>query len=239
MQNEKKADQVPMSGPTLGGAILELVVKNTVRTLLALAGLLLVVGLSGVLTVWGALRLIGVERIGGVAFSHSSSATPIGTVVAFAGAAEPEGWRFCNGQDLDVEPGNQLLPILGTRYGPGKHNAAGDLIAVTLPDYRGMFLRGVAGDEKDPGWRSRTPLRPDATAKAGEVGTFEAESVGRHMHSIAIGRGGEPGGLLVPASVVGSIPAAPSTGEPTTCTPSDCETRPRNVSVQFLIRTKS
>jgi len=66
---------------------------------------------------------------------------PIGSVVAFAGdaASVPAGWRLCNGDLIKKgeAPYDTIAAILGTTYG----GTIGE--SVKLPDFRGMFLRGV------------------------------------------------------------------------------------------------
>ena len=55
----------------------------------------------------------------------------LGTIKMFAGAKEPEGWRFCRGQLLSTQQFPELFSLIGTTYGgDGQINFA-------LPDFRG------------------------------------------------------------------------------------------------------
>ena len=78
--------------------------------------------------------------------------TPVGAVVAFAGASagpgagpglESQGWMVCDGRMLAVEDYPQLYMVLGYLYG----GADGQF---RLPDYRGGFL-GQGAPQQDGG----------------------------------------------------------------------------------------
>ena len=74
----------------------------------------------------------------------------IGEIRMFAGNFAPEGWAFCDGQELKLKAHTALFSIIGTTYGGnGKTTFA-------LPDLRG-----------------RAPMHPTAGA-AGESGAIAA-----------------------------------------------------------------
>ena len=41
----------------------------------------------------------------------------IGEIKLFAGSFEPRGWKFCNGQTLEIFGNEALYAILGNKYG--------------------------------------------------------------------------------------------------------------------------
>jgi microcystin-dependent protein len=60
----------------------------------------------------------------------------LGEVIAFAGAAAPDGWAFCDGTLLAIADYQALFALIGTTYGgDGQDNFA-------LPDLRGRMLTG-------------------------------------------------------------------------------------------------
>lgn len=62
---------------------------------------------------------------------------PPGTIIAFAGNKVPDGYLPCDGSELEISKYPQLFEAIGTIYGG---NASSRF---RLPDFRGMFLRGV------------------------------------------------------------------------------------------------
>src|SRR5947209_6231319 len=92
---------------------------------------------------------------------------PIGTVVAYAGEVVDNGlafiieqsWLLCNGAPLNSNEYNSLYQHIKTAHG----NASNDAEPATdfnLPDYRGLFLRGVAYTRKDRDPNSSDRERP-------------------------------------------------------------------------------
>lgn len=64
---------------------------------------------------------------------------PAGLVAPFAGAAAPEGWLLCAGQDVSRTAYARLFEAIGTAYGAGNGRTT-----FNLPDLRG---RAVAGKD--------------------------------------------------------------------------------------------
>jgi microcystin-dependent protein len=105
---------------------------------------------------------------------------PPGTIVAFAGALVPEGWLLCDGTELPREGEYaRLFAAIGTAHGDGNGTST-----FHLPDYRGMFLRGVDhGRGADPDVLSRT-----AAVRGGNdqdrVGSIQVDAIGSHVHDM-------------------------------------------------------
>lgn len=64
---------------------------------------------------------------------------PPGVVVAYAGAAAPSGWLFCDGSLVSRTTYAALFTAIGTLYGAGDGSTT-----FGLPDYRGDVLVGKA-----------------------------------------------------------------------------------------------
>lgn len=65
-------------------------------------------------------------------------ATPLGTVLPFAGATAPEGFMLCDGTELLASEHADLFAVIGTVYGEGE--APGSF---KLPDLRGRTAIGA------------------------------------------------------------------------------------------------
>lgn len=170
---------------------------------------------------------------------------PVGAVLPFAGelditdkpgatAIEPWGWLPCDGRTLAIAAYPQLYAALGTRYGgSGEH--------FNIPDYRGLFLRGVdAGSGLDPDANKRTPV---GTGQAAEVGSLQQSALRRHDHIYQaapnVAAPGPPGTAPGVGSGEPKLTAAGPTDAlkaPGTLEVSDKETRPINISIHFVIK---
>jgi microcystin-dependent protein len=140
-------------------------------------------------------------------------------------AIEAWGWMACDGRQLQPDAYPELFQALGYQYGGTKDGP------FNIPDYRGMFLRGVDhGTGKDPDAGKRTPTAPDI---ASQVGSHQEHALQSHGHQVK-GPGpppsASPEGPPAMLSVVPQAPAEPAGANVST------ETRPSNISVNYLIR---
>jgi microcystin-dependent protein len=113
----------------------------------------------------------------------SVSATPVGTVMAFAGTTEltSEGWLYCDGRPLKSAEYPELFSRIGKTYGGGADGSGGT--DFNLPDYRGLFLRGISPANDDPFGENRKPMKPDAKSDS-MVGTVQGDSLRSHSHKV-------------------------------------------------------
>lgn len=170
---------------------------------------------------------------------------PVGAVLPFAGelgsagqigttAIETWGWMHCDGRELAISEYPQLYAALGTRYGGG-----GDRFKI--PDYRGVFLRGVdGGSGRDPDLAQR---QPSGTGTAAEVGSLQKAALQRHDHIYqAAPNVAAPGPPGTAPGVGAGEPKLTTQGPTDALSPpgsvavSDRETRPINLSIHFAIK---
>jgi microcystin-dependent protein len=120
-------------------------------------------------------------KVKNVAIGTGAAALP-GTVIYYAAEPDPSqtpGWLWCDGSSLDSSY-TDLAGVIEEFYG-----ATGDN-QVLVPDYRGVFLRGV--DESattDPDALARTPPRPDQPTQGNRgatVGSWQEGSIAPHTH---------------------------------------------------------
>lgn len=146
----------------------------------------------------------------------ANAAAQPGKVSAFARSTPPTGWLACDGSVISQTTYAALYGACGTFYNDGTE-AAGTF---RIPDLRGAFIRGV-----DNG-RGLDPSRA--------FGSYQADELAAHVHSISPPTSGGTGGQGL--SATGS-----DVGE--TITPFDSgsaggtETRPKNVAMLFCIKT--
>ncbi|MEB0215570.1 phage tail protein [Undibacterium sp. CCC3.4] len=164
---------------------------------------------------------------------------PVGAIIAFAGQLgtsansnlEASGWMLCDGRSLAISMYQELYAYLGFQYG-------GSDEAFLIPDLRGYFLRGADPDAKiDQDAAHRQPL---GSGKPSDVGSLQSDALQNHVHLAA------PGGVPVPTSgppLASAIaPIAPTAAVDSGTTSADSvhisahETRPKNISVHYVIR---
>lgn len=63
---------------------------------------------------------------------------PSGTLVAYAGNSEPNGYLFCNGQEVSRSIYADLFAVIGTTYGSGNGSTT-----FNVPDLRGRAIFGL------------------------------------------------------------------------------------------------
>lgn len=69
---------------------------------------------------------------------------PSGSIMAYTGAGDPNGWYICNGRELAVQYNADLFNVISNQFG-------GDgVLTFRLPDLRGSFLRGAGANGAKP-----------------------------------------------------------------------------------------
>ncbi|MES1244934.1 MAG: phage tail protein [Acidobacteriota bacterium] len=172
---------------------------------------------------------------------------PVGTVIAYAGpvdgangqALTAQGWLVCDGSQVLVSAYPVLASLLGNAYGNQQDGQ------FYLPDYRGVFLRGVNGDRQspnDPGAANRTGSGPDGQGNTGNaVGSLQTAQFQEHEHQYTAGTvtanfqaGGAPAVTSAVESTTTSVVCEAGDTSSTSCF--GAETRPLNLYVYFLIK---
>ena len=142
---------------------------------------------------------------------------------AFSLAGIPAGYLLCDGTSYPRATYPDLFAVISTVHG------AVDNTHFNVPDYRGRFLRGVdnaAGN--DPDRSSRTAMATGG-ATGDAVGSIQADQIVAHTHPVtqATSLSVTPGGLCLYGSTSGTTPTNSTGGN---------ETRPKNASVDYIIR---
>jgi hypothetical protein len=121
------------------------------------------------------------NEIGGIEYYDGTSwnsIMPPGTVIAFAGATIPAGWKLCDGSQISRTTYSKLFNAIGTSWGSGDGTTT-----FHLPDLRGRFLRGVdGGTTRDPDAVSRTEINTGGNT-GDNVGSLQDYATGPHQHN--------------------------------------------------------
>lgn len=183
---------------------------------------------------------------------------PVGAVSAFAGALgapdssgtptaasptafttqplEAWGWMYCDGRSLACAEYPELFAVLGYVYG-------GTGAQFNIPDYRGYFLRGVGtGTQNDPDIANRK-APPGGQGSSDGVGSIQSSALQAHEHTYSSAPapsapspdGTAAGAPSVKNTLTTGGPVA-GTGQSTAVPVSLKETRPLNVSVNYIIK---
>lgn len=158
---------------------------------------------------------------------------PSGSMLAYGGASSPTGYLLCDGTSYLRATYPNLFTAIGTAYG------AADGTHFNVPDLRGRFQRGVSnGSGNDPDAASRTAS--NAGGNTGDnVGSLQADAFSAHSHyypSAQLNSGG--GSSVFSPSVVTDLNGTSTlTGTADSANTGGNETRPRNVYVNYIIKT--
>lgn len=153
---------------------------------------------------------------------------PIGAVIPWPGQTPPNGWLECNGQIFNTGSNPKLYGVLGRN---------------TVPDYRGLFLRG---------WAHGSPAYDEQPNRG--LGSIQDDSLKAHEHYLQMvyQNSSIPAGASIisgphPAGTVGyelrdaeksdnyivRLPLSTSKA----MSEGGAETRPKNAAVMYIIKT--
>ena len=131
---------------------------------------------------------------GGVEVYAQALTPPIGSIVAFGGSTEPNGWLFCRGQEVSRATYPELDAVIGTTYGAYTNGSGGSgTTHFRLPDTKGRAIigagTGVGATASGTGLISGTSLtaRTLATASGAETAgplTSAQTGASNHVHAI-------------------------------------------------------
>ena len=190
-----------------------------------------------------------------------NSDLPLGSITAYAGKKDilnkNSVWMICDGRSVKINDYLELFKTIGWTYGYGTDTV--NRTTFSLPDYRGLFLRGVDDNSgNDPDAKKRKVAFNRKVPIGDTVGSFQNDAVQIHKHN---DKGHtHPTNAATATGIrsdnandrdVGSPPGSASvlTGHADLTEPVDLngkqdlinvstETRPINISVYWLIKVK-
>jgi microcystin-dependent protein len=169
---------------------------------------------------------------------------PIGTIVAYGGDISflkdreaSTGWALCDGRKIARADFQTYYDVVRDAYG---RSDDGDF--VYLPDFRGMFLRGLnmsRSDEYADADASTRVEQREGGNTGNKVGSIQGDALGKHRHALT-----RETASATPAMTLGGNgwfgPNAETTGNymGTTRDEGGSETRPVNAAVYWIIKVK-
>jgi hypothetical protein len=119
--------------------------------------------------------------------------------------------------------------VIGFMYGKGTIDGSQ---AFCLPDYRGLFLRGV---DARAGLDSQATERvaPTGSGTSGAVGSLQCDAFQEHNHNYDVAT---PSGLTSTGTAAAPTTRPTATGKPNAPARFGPETRPRNIYVNYIIK---
>ncbi|HZV36442.1 MAG TPA: tail fiber protein [Verrucomicrobiae bacterium] len=166
-----------------------------------------------------------------IAQPQANILSPPGAIIAFGGANIPAGWLLCNGSNVSRATYTNLYNAIGTAWG----NGDGSGTTFSLPDLRGVFLRGVNGTRNDsytdPGDARGNLFAGGNSGNA--VGSYQQDMYKAHNHNLTWGIGN-----FQNQATPWSVPIVNMYFNNTypTDTQGGTETRPKNAYVNYIIK---
>ncbi len=155
--------------------------------------------------------------------TYGGGVNPAGAIIMWGGVSAPSGWILCDGTSYLRTAQAAIFAAIGVAYG------AADGTHFNVPDFRGIFPRGVdSGAGNDPDASSRTASNPGGNT-GDNVGSFQTDVYGSHAHTYPTASNTNPSGSA--AWAVGSNATASTNAS------GGNETRPKNLYVNFIIKT--
>jgi microcystin-dependent protein len=149
----------------------------------------------------------------------------------------PAGWLLCDGSFVLCTDLPDLFAAIGFAHGE-----TADQLNFALPDYRGLFLRGVSGSsDADPDAANRMPMGNAGGNTGNAVGSVQWFETLSHQHSVGEGVGDSTtmvlGGGTTNRLASFATDQWNGPGQLWTGHRGGNETRPKNAYVNFLIKT--
>lgn len=127
---------------------------------------------DGVVQIEGNLEVNGNIDAEGLISDIMGLVIPTGTIMPYAGASAPDGWKICDGSELNRIEDKKLYDVIGTLYGSGN-----DVDTFNIPDLQGVFLRGA-------GQNTTMKKANDEFYDGGTVGQRNNDMFQDHKHEI-------------------------------------------------------
>lgn len=122
-------------------------------------------------------------------FVNDANIIPVATISCYAGINAPQGWLFCNGQQIDRSVYRRLFDAIGTTYGSGNGTTTFHLpnLQNRFPMGKGSNNLGVTGGSNTVTLTSDKLPSHSHTASSASAGdhshTGTTNTTGSHTHS--------------------------------------------------------
>jgi microcystin-dependent protein len=191
-------------------------------------------------------------------FDPTKVVQPIGTVICFAGINIPSNYMLCDGTKLLIAEYSDLFKVIGQMFNQSDTDST---LYFNLPDLRGQFVRGLDNNKGIDIGRVLGTYQNDSTKLPNKI--FSTDVQGNHTHTTDV-QGNhahiysyvfdqvDAGALAYPASnndggrrneytsTAGAHSHTTTTAgshSHTVTSGGDIETRPKNISLNYIIKT--
>jgi microcystin-dependent protein len=176
------------------------------------------------------LPIVGWSASSGVYAQSALNIKRAGSITPIAGTVCGAGNLLANGAAISRTTYSELFAEIGVTHGNGD-----GALTFNLPDYRGRFLRGVAGGStNDPDRASRTAMGTGGNT-GDNVGSVQGDQFGSHAHGVNVWFGENGTGPKQP-NIQGYGDSGPYAAGTTVAT-GGTETRAKNAYVNYCIST--
>lgn len=152
---------------------------------------------------------------------------PVGTILAYSAAAAPTGYLLCDGSAVSRTTYADLFAVIAETAGQGDN-----VTTFNVPDLRGRFLRGWDNAAtNDPDAASRTALNTGGNTGDALFSLQDSANLA-HTHTYYDAVTGALGNIQTVGGG-GTI----NSGSQSTGSTGGSESRPKNVNVQYIIKT--
>lgn len=118
------------------------------------------------------------------AIGASGNLVPAGAVMHFAMSTAPTGWLAADGSAVSRTTYAALFAAIGTTYGTGNGSTT-----FNLPDFRGVFIRGVDNGKGLDAGRTFASYQGDAVVNHTHSGTTSSDAGHSHGYADWAGQG--------------------------------------------------
>lgn len=161
---------------------------------------------------------------------ETSDLLPPGMIAPFATLAVPAGWLVCDGTAVSRTTYAPLFAVVSTIHGYGD-----GVSTFNLPDYRGLFLRGLdTTGTVDTDVSSRTSANTGGATGA-NVGSVQTDELKAHTHTTAIPYDDAGGSVSANRTKYEADVSAATTAWASSST-GGTETRPKNAAILYCIK---
>jgi microcystin-dependent protein len=121
--------------------------------------------------------MISVKATGSDLHVNGLNVVPAGSIICFSGINVPQGWLFCNGQEISRSTYHKLFNTIGTIYGAGNGSTT-----FNLPNLQDRFPRGKGSSSLGViGGADNVTLTSDKIPS--HTHTASVSSDGQHSHT--------------------------------------------------------
>ncbi len=186
------------------------------------------------------LSVLTEDTSGNIGYANINATNPSGSIIMYGGATAPSGYLLCDGTSYLQSSYPTLFAAISTAFG------SADGTHFNVPDFRGLFPRGVLGTgpgTNDPDSSTRSAYITGGNS-GNAVGSYQSNQNLSHTHSDAGHTHGVPYGVTGGSTTSNTTPNlsrasafSSDTGYANIQASGGNQSNPNNLYVNFIIKT--